>query len=258
MRRFLAGLSLTLALTAPLAADPGPPQVFVRNAPFPAEVNGQGTTVVQYEAFARALGYQLHTRGDVLEILAPGDEPCPAAHPAGLYFNHEPIEADVAAGTAPLEPLAARLGARVVHNAGTGTVDIYPDKPHSKKSSGASQANFHALVFTNGEPAPSQLTRVAPSLGQRFGLEVNAVDIKGPEYERYRRYRQTGALPLTVLLDGAGRILGQWTGIPDTARIEQLCQQRVNERQGINGQRVAGRSGGRASFSGVGGGGGGG
>jgi len=163
MKRGLASLSLTLLLSLPLAAQPGPPQVFVRNAPFPAELNAQGCAVVQFEPFVKALGYQLHTRGDILEILAPGDEPCPAAHPAGLYFNHEPLEADVTAGTAPLEALATRLGARVVNNASTGTVDIYLDKPNSKKAAaGASRAQFQALC-----PSRTALRHPASSPGWR-------------------------------------------------------------------------------------------
>jgi hypothetical protein len=231
MRHLLAGLTLALALYSPCGAEPAATvQVFIRNVPFPAQLSPEGAALVQFEPFARKLGYELHARGDILEILAPGDNPCPAAHPAGLYFQHEPIPADTAAGTAPLEALATRLGARVVNNSASGTIDVYPCKPRSKYSAVA-EAPFQALCFTDGDPAPSQLTRVGASLQARFGLQITPVDVHGPRYETFRRFRQTGALPLTVLLDGAGRILGQWTGIPNVPELTRLCEQRLAQRQ---------------------------
>lgn len=115
--------------------------------------------------------------------------------------------------------------------------------------------NVHLLMFHRSEANGQQVASFGDSVKQTRGLEPVPVDFEDtthPLWQQWGKYWVAGRMPLVVLVDPSGRILGRWSGqLPPQSQVQQIFRNFVSARSQLNAQRVAMPSGGSGGgFSG--------
>lgn len=238
-------LLFCLALSQPLWAQ----DFFVRNRPFQAVEKRQGVWMASLPDLAKALELSLTGAGSTWILGETGEEP---GEP-GVYFQGKRLTSVDANLQVPLQAFLQEIGGRYIENKALGSVDLYAPSKMLVKATNCN--NVHLLMFHRSEANGQQVASFGDSVKQTRGLEPVPVDFEDtthPLWQQWGKYWVAGRMPLVVLVDPSGRILGRWSGqLPPQSQVQQIFRNFVSARSQLNAQRVAMPSGGSGGgFSG--------
>lgn len=232
MKRCILGLLLVCQVA-------GAEQVFVRNRPFPAVVKSDRGWGCKLQDLAPALALPL-TQAGSRWILGQPTEEAPEGE-SGVYFQGKRLQSvDAGLEIADLQAFIQEIGGRYVVNKGMRTVDLYA--PTAMLGRAISCNNVHVLMFHRPENNGQQVATLSDTLAETRGLEGVAIDYEDtghPLWQQWGRYWTAGPMPMGVMVDPAGRVLGHWSGqLPPVSQVRQLFGNFVAQRAQLNAQRV--------------------
>ena len=238
-----------LALSQALTAE----QFFVRNRPFQPVEKREGVWMAPLSALAPALNLPLTQLGSRWIVGAPPEE-LSETEP-GAYYQGRRLQSVGPDLQVNVQAFMHEIGGRYIVNKSLGSVDLYA--PTKMLSRAMSCSNVHVLIFQRADSNGQDFASLSDSLRTTRGLEpiaINFEDSTHPLWQQWGKYWAPGAMPLVVLVDPSGRILGRWsTKLPPASELQQTFGKFVAQRSSTNAQQVAmpatGSSGGLSSGS---------
>lgn len=149
MKKYLYGLAVAVALSAPISAD----ELYVRNRAFGDAHFVQGTTYVPAGSFLKALGVAWSANGSNVR-LGSGDSPESAFENPNVTVVYGDKSLDLSGMLrggklyVPAKELATLVGYSVLHNPNTGVVDVVKGRNYTSADSAAEKevAAAHAAA----------------------------------------------------------------------------------------------------------------
>lgn len=245
---------LTLVTGFGLLTSAGAETFFVSNRPFSAVTRSQsGNWTARLTDLAPALSLPLTQQGQS-GIYCLGRVPeDPLEGEPGVYFQGRRLtQVGPDLVIADLQAFMQELGGRYVVNKSLGTIDLYA--PSKLLGKGVACNNVHVLMFHKPESSGQQVASLGDELWATRGLEPVPIDFEDkshPLWQQWSRYWSAGPMPLVVVVDPAGRVLGRWSGqVPSPSPIHQAFSQFVERRAATNAQQVASPARTSGGFSG--------
>lgn len=221
-------LLLTLLVLGTLAHSAWADRLFVRNKPFQGYVLGTAQDVeglqIDIADLCRSLGFKLEVvQGNWVVLQDPNDpipKVTPGAHHLWVAGEEFPYRTESGRNLVRLGSFADKIGATLKHNRELGIIDLNLGSRKVTEASSGPDFRTHRVLYFGADWAPASklFLPVMEEFERKHLMPVVFIDCTQPRSANYKNnigFFQGNAIPYTVLVSPAGKVIKTWTGYQD-------------------------------------------
>jgi len=218
-------LLLTMLLLISLVYTAWADRLFVRNKPFQGYVLGTAQDIrgleIDIADLCRSLGFKLEVvQGNWVVLQDPDDaipKVTPGAHHLWVAGEEFPYRTESGRNLVRLGDFADKIEAILKHNRELGIVDLNLSSRKSAQAPKGPDLRTHRVLYFGADWAPASklFLPVMEEFERKHLMPVVFVDCTQPRSANYKnniQFFQGNAIPYTVLVSPAGKVVKTWTG----------------------------------------------
>lgn len=232
---------VTLTLLVLLACSAWADRLFVRNKPFQGYVLGTAQDVPGLEIdvadLCRSLGFNLEVvQGNWVvqqDLNDPIPKVTPGAHRLWVSGKEFPYRTESGRNLVRLGSFAETIGAVLKHNRELGIIDLNLGSRKAADRPQGPDLRTHRVLYFGADWAPASklFLPVMEEFERKHLMPVIFIDCtqpRSPNYKNNIQFFQGNAIPYTVLVSPAGKVVKTWTGYqelgPFTTEVLKLTK----------------------------------